>query len=191
MPDPDRLAAAPEIIVVLGSKHHQVRRAKTAAALALERPGAAVILSGRVGFEPQVGPSEAEIMAGVMRESGVPADSLFLEDESRDTLGNALLTAVRYLRNARPRPLILVTSPFHMERSLFIFQSVLGPTWTITGHASEAFPGDESQVEPEQKYLSEVRSMLSGVEPGDLRSITARLRARWPEYYNEIKRLDL
>lgn len=191
MKSDDPLAAAPEIIVVLGSKHHQVRRARTAAALALERPGVAVILSGRVGFEPPVGPSEAEIMAGVMSESGIPGDRLFLEDESRDTLGNALLTAVRYLGKISPRPLTLVTSPFHMERSLFIFRTVLGPTWTVAGHASPATPADEAQVTPELKYLSEVRLMLSGIEPGDLRAIAAQLRARWPEFYNEIKRLDM
>ncbi len=183
------LAAAPEILVVLGSKRSQVARAEAAAALARERPGAVVILSGRAGFEPPQGPAEAEIMAGVLRQAGIPGERLRLEDESRDTVGNAVLTAARYLRGIAPRPLTLVTSPFHMERALYIFRTVLGPSWPVTGDPSRPLPGDEDQIPLEATYLDEVRTMLAGIEPGDLAAIAARLRDRWPEYYGDIERL--
>jgi uncharacterized SAM-binding protein YcdF (DUF218 family) len=191
MKDHDSLASAPEIIVVLGGKIGQLARAKAAAALARERPAAAVILSGRAGFEKPPELSEAEIMARVLRAEGIAGDRIFLEDESRDTIGNAVLTAIRYLRNIAPRPLTVVTSPFHLDRALFIFRAVLGPKWPIAGHTSASTPEDTDRAPLETKYLSEVRSMLTGLEPGDLRAIAAQLRARWPEFYNEIKRLDL
>jgi uncharacterized SAM-binding protein YcdF (DUF218 family) len=191
MPDPVRLGAAPEIIVVLGGKIGQLARARAGAALARERPQAALILSGRAGFEEPPELSEAEIMARVLRAGGISEDRIFLEDESRDTIGNALLTAIRYLRDIAPRPVTVVTSPFHLERALFIFHTVLGPTWQIAGHASAPTQEDTERAPLETKYLSEVRSMLAGIEPGDLRSIAAQLRARWPEFYNQVKRLDL
>lgn len=190
MPDPDRLAGAPEIIVVLGGKIGQLARAEAAAALARERPEAAVILSGRAAFEDAPELSEAEIMAGVLRAEGIADERIYLEDESRDTIGNAVLTAIRYLRDITPRPLTVVTSPFHLRRALYIFNAVLGPSWPITGHASASTPEDDDRAPLEDTYLSEVRSMLSGIEPGDLRAIGALLRARWPEFYNEVKRLD-
>jgi uncharacterized SAM-binding protein YcdF (DUF218 family) len=191
MQDLDRLASAPEIIVVLGGKIGQVARATAAAALAREHPQAVLILSGRAPFEEPPELSEAEIMARVLRAEGISEDRIFLEDESRDTIGNALLTTIRYLRNIAPRPVTVVTSPFHMRRALYIFRAVLGPPWPIAGQTSAPTPEDDERESLETKYLSEVRSMLFGLEPGDLRAIAAQLRARWPEFYNEIKRLDI
>jgi uncharacterized SAM-binding protein YcdF (DUF218 family) len=186
----DPVAWASEIIVVLGGKRSQVARAEAAAALAHARPGSVVIVSGRAGFEPPGAQSEAEVMAAVLRREGIAPERVLLEDESRDTVGNALLTSARYLRGVPPRPLTIVTSPFHMERSLFIFRAVLGPRWTVNGHTSTPLPGDEERIPLEERYLADVHEMLAGTQPGDLAAIAARLRERWPEYYGAVARLD-
>ncbi|MGH2500258.1 MAG: YdcF family protein [Candidatus Limnocylindria bacterium] len=191
------LASAPEIIVVLGGgvragaqSASTARRAEAAEALARERPNAILILSGLASFHPVAGPSEAELMATVLRESGVAADRLRLEDESRDTIGNAVLTAARYLVGLAPRPLTVVTSPFHLERALFIFRRVLGPSWPVAGSPSAPLPGDDERARQEQTYFEVAREVLAGLEPGDLAGAAARLRQRWPEYYGDVARLD-
>lgn len=166
------------------------RRAEAAARLAIERPEAVLILSGhRGGWDPVSGPSEAELIADAIASAGVDRGRLHLEDESRDTIGNAVLVAARYLRGLAPRPLTIVTSPFHMERSLLIFRAVLGPSWPVTGVESLVADGDDERARYEEGFLAEIREFLVGIEPGDLRAFAARMRERWP-YYRTIARLD-
>jgi uncharacterized SAM-binding protein YcdF (DUF218 family) len=186
----DALAAASEIVVVLGGMRTGEVRARAAATLARERPGAVVIVSGRSGFDRTSGPTEAETMAAVLFREGVPSARVLLEDESRDTIGNAVLTALRYLSGAAPRPLTVVTSPFHLERALVIFRQVLGPAWPVAGHPSAALPGDDDRAADEARYLEDFRRMFEGVEAGDLGAAAARIRARWPAQYGGVERLD-
>ena len=93
-----------EYAVVLGSgvdaegvpSHATVLRAQAGIELAKARPELTVILSG--GGPPQLKDctmSEASVMARLFQEQGI--DRLLLEDESRDTIGNAVLTAARHL----------------------------------------------------------------------------------------------
>lgn len=177
------LAAAREIIVVLGGAENTIRRAEAAAALAKERPSAVVILSGRIGLHPYDGVAEAEMMAEVLRAAGIPEERLRVEDRSRDTIGNALLTADRFLRGLEPRPITVVTSPFHLPRALYVFGFVLGPKWPLAGHASAAGPNDVEKEKLEERFMEETQRMLAGVEPGDLEEVATRLRERWPDYY--------
>lgn len=191
MTDPDRLAAAPEIIVAISGGENSERRAEAAAELASRRPAAMVVLSGRTGLHPFDGVPEAEQMAEVLRRRAIPEDRFRIEDRSRDTIGNAFHTATRFLAGLSPRPITLVTSPFHLERALFIFRFVLGPSWPVTGHPSDAGPRDHERVEREQRYLEETKRMLAGVEPGDVAGVAERLRARWPDYYGDLELGDI
>lgn len=68
------------------------------------------------GFDP----TEAEVMREMLaRDFGVEAR--WLEDESRNTVENAEFTA-RILLPQKVRRIILVTSAFHMRRSLLAFE---------------------------------------------------------------------
>ena len=189
---------APEIIVVLGGgllpngspDAATVRRAVAAATLALERPQAAVIASGggplpsdlqhAAGGERPLGP-EASHIARILREGGVEGDRIHVEDESMDTIGNAVFTAARYLKDVRPRPLSLVTSPFHLDRARWAFERAL-PGWEITGHPAAPGPEDAPRFENEPAFRTHNEAMLAGVADGDLPTMFDRLVARWPEY---------
>jgi uncharacterized SAM-binding protein YcdF (DUF218 family) len=199
MPEaPAILRDAPEIVVVLGGgapagipTASTVRRAEKAAELARQRPRAALILSGeRAGWDTaRTVRSEAELMAEVIVAAGIPRERLFLEDESRDTLGNAVLVAVRYLQGLEPRPVAVVTSPFHLDRSLVIFRAVLGPRWPVRGIASVPTDGDDERTRTEPGFLADNLESLSGIAPGDIAAFAAKLRVRWP-YYERVRRLD-
>ena len=182
----DPLDRATEIVVVLGGERGQVVRAEAAARLAHERPGAIVIASGRAGFEGPTRPTEAEIMAGVLHREGVAPGRVLLEDASRDTIGNALLTVARYLRHIAPRPLTVVTSPSHLERAVAIFRW-MAPRWTVAGLASAELPFDAGRADEERRYLEEFHEMVAGIAPGDLGAIAALLRQRWPEVYGDLR----
>jgi uncharacterized SAM-binding protein YcdF (DUF218 family) len=78
-------------------------------------PGSRLILSGGSAFGEQ---PEAEVMAETARVMGVPSHDLRLESKSRDTEEQALF--VRPL--VENSPFLLVTSAYHMPRSIALFQ---------------------------------------------------------------------
>lgn len=181
---------APEIIVVLGGgllpdgspTAATLRRAAAAARLASARPHDAVIASGG-GAPPSEPPRSAEAahIAAVLRERGIAPERIRLEDESLDTIGNAVLTAARYLAGRRPRPVTLVTSPFHLRRARWAFARAL-PGWEIRPHAAAAGDDDFPRAAHEPAFLRDNEELLAGVADGDLRGMFERLVGRWPKY---------
>ena len=193
------LLNAPELAVVLGGGitadggplPSTRARAHRAAQLARERPELMVICSGdRQPDAPAGTPSEAALMRDLIIGWGVATERIAIEDESRDTIGNAVLTAVRHLKGIEPRPLSVITSPFHLERATETFRHVLGYAWQVQAIASDETDDDIERAARETRYLQETTKFFEGVRPGDLRTMTRRLRERWP-YYAGLKSLEL
>jgi len=187
----DSLTDAPELAVVLGgglepdgSPLPSTRaRAHRAAQLARERPELALICSGdRQPGAPEDAASEAAQLRDLIAGFGISADRIVVEDESRDTLANAVLTAARYLHDLEPRPLSVITSPFHLERATETFRHVLGYRWQVMAIASDETDDDIARAARETRYLQETTAFFAGIRPGDLRAIAARFRERSPEY---------
>jgi len=107
-------------------------RLEAAAAAARAAPGARLILSGGV---PRAGRTEADVMAGHLLAQ-VDRGRLVLEDQSRDTVGNALYVArlvCDAASAARPGRVALVTSASHMPRARTLLELAL---------AARGCPGD-------------------------------------------------
>jgi uncharacterized SAM-binding protein YcdF (DUF218 family) len=66
--------------------------------------------------------TEAEQMKDLLAVMGVPAEHLLLEAESRDTHDNAVYTA-QLLKDRGIQRILLVTSAYHMRRSLALFEA--------------------------------------------------------------------
>ncbi len=166
-------------------------RAHRAAQLARERPELGLICSGDRSPEAAPGtPSEAALLHDLIVGSGVAPERIEIEDESVDTLGNAVLVAVRYLRDLEPRPLFVITSPFHLERAMETFRHVLGFRWQVQAVAADETADDVARAPRETLYLQETTAFFAGVRPGDLPSIVRRLRERSPRYAG-LSTLDL
>ncbi|UYO01145.1 MAG: YdcF family protein [Devosia sp.] len=88
--------------------------------LARQYPEAKVMLSRGGGFLMGETESEAETMARFLTNLGVAEDRLILEEESRNTAENASLS--RAALNEEDGVVVLVTSAFHMPRSVGIFR---------------------------------------------------------------------
>jgi len=183
------LAGYHEIAVVIGAGLEEdgsptkttLARADAAATLAAERD-IAFITSGSHGVgQPAHARSEAYHLAERLTTKGVPRSRIFLEDESRDTLANAAFVSERYLAGIAPRPIVVVTSPFHMARSLAIFALVLGPSWPLEGHLAPRTGQDEAREATEELFLGHARALLEGTTPGEIARIAAHVRAK-PEY---------
>jgi uncharacterized SAM-binding protein YcdF (DUF218 family) len=183
-----QLSAYSEIIVVLGGgmlpsgtpAPATLARAEAAADLARTRNDAAIICSGSHGVGRKPKRSEAASMADLITERAIDRERIFLEDQSRDTIGNAVHVADRYLAAIPPRPMYLVTSPFHLERSVETFRLVLGPAWQIEGVASEPAPDDGERAKHEPRFLMQTRAFLAGIAPGEVARMVAKLRKEPP-----------
>ncbi|GAC1490854.1 MAG: hypothetical protein NVS1B1_08360 [Candidatus Limnocylindrales bacterium] len=195
--DPAVLAAAPELIVVLGggvtpdgkAGAATIARAHRAALTARASPDAPLILSGGRAATLGTGPSEAELMRDELVGAGVDPERLLIEDESRTTIGNAVLVAARYLRGLEPRSIHLISSPFHLQRATEIFRHVLGFAWQIQAVSADETQDDLDRASKETRYLQEATSFFEGTKPGDLAAIAKKLRAGDP-YYAGLQRLE-
>jgi len=89
--------------------------------LALKHPEAKLLLSGGVAVTYEGQEAEAEAAARFYEAFGIPKDRLILESGSRNTEENAQLSK----QAANPAPgqtWLLVTSAFHMPRSMALFR---------------------------------------------------------------------
>ena len=143
----DASRGAPVGIIVLGGAFDTIvsatredipltdaaERMTASAALARQYPQARLIFTGGTGTLVYDGPTEGELARRFYASLGIPADRITIEEESRDTAENAVLT--KPLANPKPgERWLLVTSAYHMPRSIGAFRRV--------GFAVEAYPVD-------------------------------------------------
>jgi uncharacterized SAM-binding protein YcdF (DUF218 family) len=157
-------------------------RAQAAASLVKSRPMKLIASGSRAPNDTsEHGKTEAAVMAEIVKGEGVSADDVLLEDQSFDTFGNAIFTASFHLRQYESGTLYVVTSPFHMERALFIFKGVLGSNWTVVGHEAPEWSGETRQPGA-QAALERARAFFNDIEPGDLDACLKKLIKQIPAY---------
>jgi len=77
-----------------------------------------VLVTGGVGKHP---PSEAEVMARILREEGVPGEAVRLEDEAESTWDSARLVTALAAEEGVAEALV-VTDPLHCVRTVAAFR---------------------------------------------------------------------
>lgn len=113
-------------------------RMTAAVALLRRNPRLHLVFTGGEGAAFGTGPSEAARAAAFFATLGVPPNALLLEDRSRNTYENAVLTG-QMPDIDRGRPWLLLTSAWHMPRAMRVFQA---QGWNVT-----AYPVDFRTVE--------------------------------------------
>lgn len=126
---PDGSGPGPRALVVLGAAVRAdgapspalLRRAR--AGLRLWHAGGAslILASGGRGKGRDEGPTEAGVIARLLREGGVPEAAILTEDRSRTTAENAAFSAP-ILRAAGASEVILVTDRAHGPRARLAFR---------------------------------------------------------------------
>lgn len=143
--DPSR--GAPDGIIVLGGSvdtdlsaahrtpvvSHAADRLFAPAELARRYPNARIVFTGGSANLVSTDAREADYSAPILENLGIPKERLILERNSRNTYENATFTKLLVTPKAGERWL-LVTSAFHMPRSMGIFRKA--------GFEVEAYPVD-------------------------------------------------
>lgn len=118
-----------------------------------------IMSGGKVQKGPKV-PTEAKLMLQLVLHYSrptLPPAQILMEDESLNTIQNALNTR-DVLEDTGIREIYLITTEFHMERSMKIFQIILGPEYKIHAQPSHT---KIPQKELDQEYSVETRAIAT------------------------------
>jgi len=127
------------------------------------------------------GMTEAKVMADIIASEGIARDRILLEDQSFDTLGNAIFTVDRFLKGKKGGTLYVVTSPFHMERALYLFRHALGSGWTVVPYEAPEWV-NETRQSGAVAALGRAEQFCSGTEEGDIAALRKKLFELIPAY---------
>jgi uncharacterized SAM-binding protein YcdF (DUF218 family) len=126
--------------------------------LARRYPDAKLVFSGGSAALIDTGPREADIAREIFTQLGLPPDRAIYERDSRNTYENAVYSQ----RLADPKPgeiWLLVTSAYHMPRSVGIFRKV---GWDIVPYPVDYSVPPKSETAASYSFLDE----LDGVHWG-------------------------
>ena len=126
-------------------------------------------------------------MARILIKMGISPKRILREHQACDTIGNAVLSAARYLVGQTPRKIYVVTSPFHAERALTMFRGVLGPKWTVEPYLSEEIDGDDYKGSRESGGIEWAHKFFEKTVPGDISSAVNRLLEIGKPRYRELR----
>ncbi|MEO7457581.1 MAG: YdcF family protein [Gemmatimonadaceae bacterium] len=120
-----------------------------------------IIFSGRCSLMTDTIPdrSEAAAMAEYAAAIGLPPDALLVEDDSRDTVGNAYFVLRRFLEPNEWNAIRVVTSDFHIQRASWVFQKVLGLGYDVSFSASRS-ELDHSSVAARAREEANINAFL-------------------------------
>jgi vancomycin permeability regulator SanA len=125
-PATEAKASSAPVIVIMGAAVWQggraskamSRRVRGALASAQGYPDALFLASGGVGLHP---PSEARVMAELLRQAGVAESNILIEEASTDTL-SSVRNCVRLLRSIPAfGDLIICSDAYHIPRCRWLF----------------------------------------------------------------------
>jgi len=110
------------------------QRVERAAELFAWETAPRIIFTGRCSLMTESIPAvtEARAMADYARSLGLPDDVLLVEEESRDTIGNAYFVMRHFLEPNDWTSIRVVTSDFHIQRTAWVFQKVLGIGYDVS-----------------------------------------------------------
>lgn len=127
-----RCQSADAIVAVSGGD----TTARTMEAIRLYEAGWAPLIIFSGAAEDKSGPSNALSMKRLAVAEGVPADSILIEEFSRNTAENARNTS-RFIEERQLERVIVVTSAYHQRRAGMEFRSRLGGRAVIVNHPVE------------------------------------------------------
>jgi uncharacterized SAM-binding protein YcdF (DUF218 family) len=131
----DKLEQPYDVAIVLGGSmryfNYQTKRPvysqsvdRLMQTIALYKSGRAkkILLSGGSGMVLRQEEKESEILVNVLMQAGVPTEDIIVERESRNTFENARNSSLLLKKKYANGRFLLVTSAFHMRRSLACFK---------------------------------------------------------------------
>ncbi len=172
-----------DVLLVLGystDRDHPIfqSRVRKAAELFDQGLAAQIIMSGCCSDKLDIKPkrTEAACMRDYAVELGISPSVILLEEASVDTLGNFYFSKKNILLACNWFNVGVVSTPWHLYRSQWLAEMVLGPEFDITGYpADHPLEWTEDDVSSSERYneqlLEDTRELLKNIAPGDHEAI--------------------
>lgn len=150
-------------------------------------PDTYLIMSGDVSYKAdfKASISEAQAMKDYAITQGTNPTTVFVETESKDSLGNLLFTRMNLLEPLGISDVVIVRGPNQSdERIGYLATKILGPGYTFVVKGAEATRQD--QGERERKSLAVAHEWLDLITDGDTAAVYALLREKHPGYNSSL-----
>ncbi len=133
-------------------------------------------------------PRKTEAQAGkeYLLKIGVPRKNIYLENKSKDTVGNAYYAKKLYFIPRKEKEAIIITSDFHLERSMFIFKKIFGRGYKFKFIATPSNLKVEDKtkvIERQKELLKKTQEFLKKMPDGDHNFLKGKLYKI--KYYRE------
>ena len=145
-----------------------------------------VLMSGAWTYHFAVRPpySEAVAMKKYATQLGVPEDSIFTEDASKDTIGNIYFTK-QICQSHNWHNLVFVASEEHMPRIQYLVDKIYGPNYTcefITSARVLDSMAYEQATLHEDKSMRITKDWFDAIAAGDEQAVWKLVLAKHPAY---------
>ncbi len=169
-PDIDNIDA---IILLGGAKLWCLDRASICSKLAKERNVKYILPTGGVICENNL--TEAEFLKELLIKEGVDQDKIILENKATSTKENMIYTN-EILKNLKDvKKVLIVTSHFHLRRSLELAKSYLDKKYKIEGYPGQVVEGNKENWYKSDYYTKRVHQeaifLKSHIEKGYISDI--------------------
>jgi hypothetical protein len=150
-------------------------------------PESYLIMTGNVSYKATFKPSisEAQAMKDYAVSLGVGIDQIFVETESKDTLGNLFFTKQNLLVPLGIHTISIVRGPNQStERIAYLATKILGDIYNF--QIIEPTTKRPDEQDREQKSLSIAKEWLDNIPDGDMNAIYNLMRSKHPAYNSSI-----
>ncbi len=152
-----------------------------------ESDNTCLIMTGNVSYKATFRPSisEAQAMKDYAVSFGIPVSQIFVETESKDSLGNLFFTKQNLLIPLGITSISIVRGPNQSsERIDYLARKILGSEYNFRLiEPNIELPGER---EREQKSLAMAKKWLDEIADGDMDSIYRLMRDKHPGYNSSI-----
>ena len=119
----------------------------------------------------------------LIENNKIPKDNILVDENSRDTVGDAVFTRLNIISKFNSRKLTIITSNYHVPRVKKIFDFVYGNKIFISVVGSGQISDEMGLREKELKSLEAFNKTFVGIKRGDIENIYKRLISKHPYYH--------
>ncbi len=114
-----------------------------------------IVVTGGSGWILQPGMKEGTLMKDVLMDMGIPAGDILVENESRNTHQNAALTAPLLRRRFPKGRFLLITSAYHMRRTMGCFarEGIRADAFAVDQYAGRTVFSPDRLIVPDAASL--------------------------------------
>ncbi len=135
--------------------------------------------------------TEAEAMRDYAMTLGMPREHCFLEEKSKDTIGNAYF-AKQFLERQNWRSFFVVTSNYHLPKTEYAFKKVFGKEFAFEISPSLTYLSPDEileRLDSEKEKMQLYKGFLKDVLDGDDRAV-AKVMSSMPWYAQVLKTMS-